>query len=68
MLNCHFCGEEIRLPSNNVRFKEPGKDTYVFFHNEQRQQCWRLFMLKRVREARVPETVKVQVISPNECT
>jgi hypothetical protein len=67
-MNCHFCGVEISLPSNNVRFKEPGKDTYVFFHNEQRQQCWRLFMLKRVSEARTPQTVHVQPINPTQAT
>jgi hypothetical protein len=60
MTLCHYCNEEITLPSNNVRFKEPGKDTYVYFHNEQRQQCWRLYMLKKVGQVKTPQTAQVQ--------
>src|ERR1700733_12545735 len=46
-MKCYQCKEEIVLPSSNVRFKELGKEEYVFLHNAEEKQCWRQFMLAR---------------------
>jgi hypothetical protein len=63
-MRCYQCKEEIVLPSNNVRFKEPGKEEYVFLHNGEGKQCWRQFMLARVKAARLTLTAHVQPIQP----
>jgi hypothetical protein len=63
-MNCYQCKEEIVLPSNNVRFKEPGKEEYVFLHNAEGKQCWRRFMLARVKAARLTLTAHVQAVQP----
>jgi hypothetical protein len=61
-MKCYQCKEEIVLPSNNVRFKEPGKEVYVFLHNLEGKQCWRQFMLARVKAARLTLTAHVQAV------
>ena len=37
MLICHLCHTEIVLPANNVRFREPGKTGYVYFHDSDKR-------------------------------
>jgi hypothetical protein len=63
-MKCYQCKEEIVFPSSNVRFKEPGKDEYVFLHNAEGKQCWRRFMLARVKAARLALTTQVQPVQP----
>jgi hypothetical protein len=63
-MKCYQCKEEIVLPSNNVRFKEPSKEVYVFLHNSEEKQCWRQFMLARVKAARLTLTAHVQAVQP----
>lgn len=67
-MSCHHCHEEITFPSNNVRFKEPGHDTYVHFHNSEGKQCWRQYMLQRIEAAKPKNTAKIQTIAPIEAT
>jgi hypothetical protein len=67
-MDCHHCNEEITLPSNNVRFKSPGKDEYVFFHNSEGKQCWRQYMLARVNAARPTQTAHIQTIEAVQAT
>jgi hypothetical protein len=61
-MSCYQCKEEIILPSSNVRFKEPGKDEHVFFHNTEGKQCWREFMLARVNAARLTQKTQIQTV------
>jgi hypothetical protein len=63
-MKCYQCKEEIVLPSSNVRFKESGKEEYVFLHNAGEKQCWRQFMLARVKAARLILTAHVQAVQP----
>ena len=63
-MKCYQCKEAIVLPSNYIRFKEPGKGEYTLLHNSEGKQCWRQFMLARVKAARLTLTSHVRAVQP----
>jgi hypothetical protein len=67
MLICHLCHTEIVLPANNVRFREPGKTGYVYFHDSDKRHCWGNWMVRRIEEAKKTapkESAKIYIMPP----